>query len=55
MREFDSGNLLRSWHLRSGDIAGRLPRAAVVVENTYRTPFVDHAHMETERDRLDRR
>ena len=44
----DSGNLLRSWHLRSGDIAQGFARAAVVVENTYRTPFVDHVYMETE-------
>src|SRR5580765_6249678 len=44
----DSGNLLRSWHLRSGDIGQGFARAAVVVENTYRTPFVDHVYMETE-------
>ena len=44
----DSGNLLRSWHLRSGDVAQGFARAAVVVENTYRTPFVDHVYMETE-------
>ena len=44
----DSGNLLRSWHLRSGDIAQGFARAAVVVQNTYRTPFVDHVYMETE-------
>src|SRR5438093_336109 len=45
----DSGNLLRSWHLRAGDLAQGFARAAVVVENTYRTPFVDHVYMETER------
>ncbi|HZO40636.1 MAG TPA: molybdopterin cofactor-binding domain-containing protein, partial [Methylomirabilota bacterium] len=44
----DSGNLLRSWHLRSGDIAQGFVRADVVVENTYRTPFVDHVYLETE-------
>jgi CO/xanthine dehydrogenase Mo-binding subunit len=44
----DSGNLLRSWHLRSGDIAQGFARADVVVENTYRTPFVDHVYLETE-------
>src|SRR5262245_60529360 len=44
----DGGNLLRSWHLRSGDIAQGFARAHVVVENTYRTPFVDHVYMETE-------
>src|SRR5262245_7996360 len=44
----DSGNLLRSWHLRSGDVAQGFARADVVVEHTYRTPFVDHVYMETE-------
>ena len=44
----ESGNLLRSWHLRSGDVAQGFARAAVVVENTYRTPFVDHVYLETE-------
>src|SRR6058998_3526918 len=44
----DGGNLLRSWHLRSGDVARGLREAAVVVEHTYRTPFVDHVYLETE-------
>ena len=44
----DTGNLLRSWHLRSGDIGQGSARADVVVEQTYRTPFVDHAYLETE-------
>ena len=47
-RVHDSGNLLRSWHLRSGDIAQGFAHADVVVEHTYRTPFVDHAYLETE-------
>ena len=47
-RVHESGNLLRSWHLRSGDIAQGFARADVVVEHTYRTPFVDHAYLETE-------
>jgi CO/xanthine dehydrogenase Mo-binding subunit len=47
-RVHDSGNLLRSWHLRSGDIAQGFGRADVVVEHTYRTPFVDHVYLETE-------
>src|SRR5215467_6236985 len=47
-RVHDSGNLLRSWHLRCGDVAQGFARADVVVENTYRTPFVDHVYMETE-------
>ncbi|MGH7347146.1 MAG: xanthine dehydrogenase family protein molybdopterin-binding subunit, partial [Candidatus Rokuibacteriota bacterium] len=44
----DTGNLLRSWHLRSGEVSQGFARADVVVEHTYRTPFVDHAYLETE-------
>src|SRR6266850_3651945 len=47
-RVHDTGNLLRSWHLRSGDVGQGFARADVVVEHTYRTPFVDHVYMETE-------
>src|SRR5882762_2069996 len=47
-RVHDTGNLLRSWHLRSGDVNQGCTRADVVVEQTYRTPFVDHVYMETE-------
>jgi CO/xanthine dehydrogenase Mo-binding subunit len=47
-RVHDSGNRLRSWHLRSGDIAQGFARADLVVEHTYRTPFVDHVYLETE-------
>ena len=44
------------WHLRKGDIAEGFARADVVVEQTYRTPFVDHVYLETESGhRLDRR
>jgi CO/xanthine dehydrogenase Mo-binding subunit len=44
----EGGNVLRRWHLRQGDIAEGFRRAEVVVEHTYRTPFVDHAYLETE-------
>jgi CO/xanthine dehydrogenase Mo-binding subunit len=44
----DGGNVLRRWHLRKGDVAEGFRRADVVVEHTYRTPFVDHVYMETE-------
>jgi CO/xanthine dehydrogenase Mo-binding subunit len=47
-RVHDTGNLLRSWHLRSGDVGQGFARADVVIEQTYRTPFVDHAYLETE-------
>jgi CO/xanthine dehydrogenase Mo-binding subunit len=44
----DGGNILRRWHLRKGDAAEGFRRADVVVEHTYRTPFVDHVYLETE-------
>src|SRR5438034_858242 len=44
----DGGNLLRAWHIRKGDATEAFARADVVVEKTYRTPFVDHVYLETE-------
>jgi CO/xanthine dehydrogenase Mo-binding subunit len=44
----EGGNVLRRWHLRQGDVAEGFRRAEVVVEHIYRTPFVDHAYLETE-------
>ena len=44
----EGGNVLRRWHLRKGDIALGFRQAEVVVEQTYRTPFVDHVYIETE-------
>src|SRR5713226_8549439 len=42
------GNVLRRWHVRKGDVAEGFRRADVVVETTYRTPFIDHVYIETE-------
>ncbi len=44
----DGGNLLRAWHIRKGDAADGFRGADVIVERTYRTPFVDHLYLETE-------
>jgi CO/xanthine dehydrogenase Mo-binding subunit len=44
----EGGNVLRRWQLRKGDVALGFRRADVVVEETYRTPFVDHVYLETE-------
>ncbi len=44
----EGGNVLRRWHLRSGDVAQGFGRADAIVEHTYRTPFVDHVYLETE-------
>ena len=42
------GNLLAEHWLRSGDIAEGFARAEVVVENTYTTPWNEHAYLEPE-------
>src|SRR5438477_737619 len=47
-RVHEGGNLLRAWHIRKGDATEAFARADVVVEKTYRTPFVDHVYLETE-------
>ena len=44
----EGGNLLRAWHIRKGDTAEGFRRAEIVVERSYRTPFVDHVYLETE-------
>jgi CO/xanthine dehydrogenase Mo-binding subunit len=44
----DGGNILRRWHLRKGDVGEGFRRADVIVEHTYRTPFIDHVYLETE-------
>ncbi|MCI0546394.1 MAG: xanthine dehydrogenase family protein molybdopterin-binding subunit [Candidatus Rokubacteria bacterium] len=44
----EGGNVLRRWHLRSGSTTIGFGEAEVVVERTYRTPFVDHVYLETE-------
>ena len=44
----EDGNLLCRWAIRKGDLAAGFAEADVVVENTYRTQFVDHAYLETE-------
>jgi CO/xanthine dehydrogenase Mo-binding subunit len=42
------GNLLARWQVRRGDVETALARADVVVEQTYRCQFVDHAYLEPE-------
>ena len=41
-------NVIASWKLRKGDAEGGFAKADVVVENTYRTPRQEHAHLEPE-------
>lgn len=41
-------NVIASWKLRKGDTEAAFAQADVIVENTYRTPRQEHAHIEPE-------
>jgi CO/xanthine dehydrogenase Mo-binding subunit len=41
-------NVIASWKLRKGDVKKGFEQADVIVENTYRTPRQEHAHLEPE-------
>jgi CO/xanthine dehydrogenase Mo-binding subunit len=41
-------NVIASWKLRKGDTEKAFAEADVIVENTYRTPRQEHAHLEPE-------
>ena len=41
-------NIIARWKLRRGDINKGFREADVIVENTYQTQFVEHAHLEPE-------
>jgi CO/xanthine dehydrogenase Mo-binding subunit len=43
-----SGNVISRWKIRQGDVEQGFREADVVVEGTYRTPFIDHAFIEPE-------
>jgi CO/xanthine dehydrogenase Mo-binding subunit len=43
-----TGNVISRWKIRRGDVEAGFREADVVVERTYRTPFVDHAFIEPE-------
>ena len=44
----EGSNLLAEWSVDRGDVDAALTQAAVVVEDTYTTQFVDHAYLEPE-------
>jgi CO/xanthine dehydrogenase Mo-binding subunit len=44
----EGGNLLARWRIQSGDVQRGLAQADVVVEQTYRCQFIDHAYLEPE-------
>jgi CO/xanthine dehydrogenase Mo-binding subunit len=43
-----TGNVISRWKIRKGDVEAGFREADVVVERSYRTPFVDHAFIEPE-------
>jgi CO/xanthine dehydrogenase Mo-binding subunit len=45
---YEPDNIVATWRIRKGQPEQALEEADVVVENTFRVPFVDHAYTETE-------
>lgn len=41
-------NIVARWKMRKGDVAKGMAAADLVVENTFRVPYVDHAYLEPE-------
>ncbi len=44
----ETGNVIARWRVRKGDTDQAFADADVIVENTYDTPFIDHAFIEPE-------
>jgi selenium-dependent xanthine dehydrogenase len=47
-RIHEKGNILAEHHVRKGDVEAAFREADIIVENTYYTPFVEHAYLEPE-------
>lgn len=45
---FPPDNVVGRWKIRKGDLEAGMAAADLVVENTFRVPFVEHAYLETE-------
>ncbi|HEY68480.1 MAG TPA: xanthine dehydrogenase family protein [Thermoflexia bacterium] len=45
---YEPDNIVARWKIRKGDVEAGFAAADVVVENTFRVPFVDHAYLEPE-------
>jgi len=41
-------NVVARWKIRQGDVEAGMAEADVIVENTFRVPFVEHAYLEPE-------
>lgn len=44
----DMPNVLKHFHISKGDITKGFAEADIILEETYKVPFVEHAYMETE-------
>jgi CO/xanthine dehydrogenase Mo-binding subunit len=45
---YEPDNVVATWKIRKGDVEGGFAMADVIVENTFRVPFIDHAYIEPE-------
>ncbi|HDQ74228.1 MAG TPA: xanthine dehydrogenase family protein molybdopterin-binding subunit [Chloroflexi bacterium] len=45
---YEPDNVVSTWKIRKGDLAAGMAVADVIVENTFRVPFIDHAYIEPE-------
>ncbi len=45
---FEPDNIVSRWVVRKGDLEAGFAQADLVVENTFRVPFVEHAYLEPE-------
>ena len=45
---YEPDNIVARWKIRKGDVKAGMAAADLVVENTFRVPFVDHAYIEPE-------
>jgi len=45
---YGKDNVVARWRIRKGDVAKGMAEADLIVENTFRMPFIEHAYLEPE-------
>jgi len=45
---YEPDNIVARWKIRKGDVRAGMAEADLIIENTYRVPFVEHAYLEPE-------
>lgn len=45
---FEPDNIVSTWKIHKGDVEAGMAAADLIVENTFRVPFIDHAYIEPE-------